>query len=142
MNTDIINELQCGIVLCQKDGTMLYANHVASVIFNCPSGNLVDYNILSFIDKYFHDNIKLILNSPDEAKQLTGNDFIYVKLSGFSAKIFKLMFTKTSNNKVLFTIVDYTTNKQEKDNLVNSINQMNNSITRNQLYVSKMVLNM
>lgn len=141
MTADILNELQYGVVLCQKDGTMLYANNEASVIFNCPAGNLVDYNILSFIDEYFRDRVKLILETPEQTVQATGNNYIYIKLVSLQSKTFKLVFKKTEDDKLLFMVYDYTTSKLEKDNFIKNISQMNNSITRNNL-VLKTVANL
>lgn len=133
MTSDILDELEYGVVLCQKNGTMLYANTQASVIFNCPSGNLTDYNILSFVDEYFRDRVKLLLETPEESIQSTGNNFIYIKLNGLSSKIFKLLFKKTKEDNILFMIYDYTTSKLEKDNMIKNISQMNDNITRNNL---------
>lgn len=133
MNTDILNELQYGVVLCQNDGTMLYTNNSASKIFNCPSGNLINYNILSFIDEYFRERIKSILETPQESILSFGHDFIYVKLVGMQSKIYKLKFKKTEDDNLLFMIYDYTSNKADHDNLIKNITQMNDSITRNNL---------
>lgn len=133
MVTDILNELQYGVVLCQNDGTMLYTNSEASKIFNCPSGNLTNYSILSFIDEYFHDRVKLILQTPEESSLSFGHDFIYVKLVGLQSKIYKLKFKRTIDNKVLLMVYDYTSNKVDRDNLIKNISQMNDSITRNNL---------
>lgn len=133
MVTDILNELQYGVILCKNDGTMLYINSEASKIFNYPSGNLVNYNILSFIGEYFHDRIKLILQSPEESLLSSGRDFIFIKLIQQQSKIFKLKFKKTADNKVLLMIYDYTSSKVDRDNLIKTISQMNDSITRNNL---------
>jgi hypothetical protein len=133
MTTDIINELQYGVVLCQRNGDMLYTNDQASKIFNCPSGNLNDYNILSYIDEYFHNKVKMILSEPDQSILSFGHDFIYVKLNGLQSKIYKLKFKKTKDDNILLMIYDYTTNKLDRDNLIKNISQMNDSVTRNNI---------
>lgn len=131
MDTDIINELQYGVLTCRKDGTMLYANTAASEIFNCLSGNLSNYNILSLIDRYFSDRVQLILESPEEAIQSIGRDFIFIKIRSNIDKIYKLKFKSTKNKNILFIVYDYTTSKLDRDNLVSTINHLNTYITKN-----------
>lgn len=131
MDTDIINELQYGVLTCRKDGTMLYANTAASEIFNCLPGNLSNYNILSLIDRYFSDRVQLILQSPEEAIQSIGRDFIFIKIRTDIDKIYKLKFKSTKNKNILFVIYDYTTSKLDRDNLVSNINHLNAYITKN-----------
>lgn len=131
MDTDIINELQYGVLTCRKDGTMLYANTAASEIFNCLSGNLSNYNILSLIDRYFSDRVQLILESPEEAIQSIGRDFIFIKIRSNIDKIYKLKFKSTKNKNILFIVYDYTTSKMDRDNLVSTINHLNTYITKN-----------
>lgn len=133
MNTDILNELPYGVTVCQNNGTMLYTNQAASIIFNCPSGNLINYNILTFIDGHFHDKLKSILENPEDAQLMIGRDFIFVKLKDISSKIYKVKFKKIENNDILIMIYDYTSSKIDRDNLIKNISQLNDYVSKNNL---------
>ena len=141
MNTDILNELPYGVTVCQNDGTMLYTNQAASIIFNCPSGNLINYNILTFIDGHFHDKLTSILKNPEDAQLMVGRDFIFVKLKDISSKIYKVKFKRFEVDNILIMIYDYTSNKIDRDNLIKNISQLNDYVSKNNL-VLKTISNM
>ncbi len=133
MNTDILNELPYGVTVCQNDGNMLYTNLAASIIFNCPSGNLNNYNILSFIDGHFHDKLQSILENPEDAQVMIGRDFIFVKLKDISSKIYKVKFKRFEEDNILIMIYDYTSSKIDRDNLIKNISQLNDYVSKNNL---------
>jgi len=134
MNENLLNDLPYGVIVCQSNGNMLYTNTSASKLLNCQSGNLTNYNILTYIDEYFTKKVQDVLEDPDSVVNTIDRNFIIVKLKGLTTKFFKIIFKKSDDrNNIILMMHDYTTYKLEHDNLTQSLTQLNDNITKNNL---------
>lgn len=131
---ELLDDIPYGVILCDEDGGMLYANLSASKLFNCKSGSLTDCNILTYIDKSFATKTTDLFKNVSQGFPLVPN-FIYLKLKEVKDKFYKLVAKRSDfhQNKLVLMIYDYTPNKIQQDSLIESCNHMNDNLIRNAL---------
>lgn len=129
---ELLDDIPYGIILCKEDGGMLYANTSAIKLFNCNRTSLNDYNVLSFIDDIFVDELLILLSS---VKTLDQFNFIFLQLKDQDDKFYKVVAkaSKNSPGNIVLMIYDYTPVKIQHDEMECAYNRINENLIKNSL---------
>lgn len=129
---ELLDDIPYGIILCNEVGGMLYINSSASKLFNCNRTDINDYNILSFIDDIFVDELSILLSSIKSTDPLS---FVFLQLKDQPDKFYKLVAKPSSSSpgNIVLMIYDYTPLKRQHDEMENAYNRINENLIKNSL---------
>lgn len=111
---ELINDIPYGVIVCHKDGNIVYKNSAATEILNSETEVLGGTNILSYIDDGYVNAIKEILTNPNEDNTI----HLHLKTKTKTYKVVPKRSQIDTNNIILMVYDSTKTAETIKENTI------------------------
>ena len=111
---ELINDIPYGVIVCHKDGNIVYKNSAAIKFLSTATEIATSSNVLSYIDERYIDAVKEILKNPNESTTL----HLHLKNNDQTFKVVPKRSDTNSNNIILMLYDSTKTARTIKENTI------------------------